>query len=241
MRLSSSFGCGVNLVVVMVVLVVLDASLAFGQTPVIQSIVPEKGAGGFGQLIAIQGFEFGSGNFEDTTVAFFSHDGSTACSNVFLFTAPSTPNELYVRLNQDPHACQIPRGMNYVTVTTPQGTSNAIGFGLIPKPAAPVPRQFVFLGEGGPFGCPENSRFDYDFCVEAYGSDTSGLQAIVSQRDVEFPPQPLVVTSSSNGYMRHAFRFPDGLIFGESAIVQLRIVQRNGRASKPSFGLVFVP
>jgi len=205
------------LILVAAAMAVLNPVPLMAQAPVIQSIVPETApSAGTGQMITIQGFNLIQGDLEDTTVT-FTKGKRRVCSDVFLLPSSSTANELYVRIYNPGGPCDIRKGKYNVTVTTlAGGTSNAWGFQVQPKPQAPIPRKVLLAG--GP-DCP--GSIDYNICVQAYGTDTSGITAVFSQNDTEVSaPLVTTITGGTLGLI-HGFKLPE-LTSGETALVQLR-------------------
>lgn len=212
---------------------VLNPVPLMAQAPVIQSIVPGNApSAGYGQMITIQGFNLIQGNFDDTTVT-FTKGKRRACSNVFLFEGPSTANELYVRIYNPGGPCDIRNGKYNVTVTTlAGGTSNPWGFQVKPKPQAPIPRKVLLAGDPD---CPGSD--DYDICVQAYGTDTSGITAVFSQNDTEVSAPPVTTITGGTLGLIHGFKLPE-LTSGETALVKLRTTV-GAVDSDLSFALLF--
>ncbi len=199
------------------IMAVLNPEPLMAQEPVIQAILPENGAAaGYGQMITIQGFNLIQlGNFAGTTVAFTNKKGDV-CSDVFLYQAPSTANELYVRILNPAGPCDIGKGKYKVTVSTPDGTSDPWDFQVKKKPEAPILRKVLFPGD---LGCPADSS-DYDICVQAYGTDTSHITAVFRQDRMKISA-PLITTIASPAMgLTHGFKLPE-LTSGETALVQL--------------------
>lgn len=116
-----------------------------GSAPIIVAITPNQAAAGFGQLVAIQGFNlFDPFNPSLTKVVFTQ--GSTS-ANAFLFAAvPSNANEIFVRL---PMAGVLTPGVaTTVTVQTSDDNlvSNAVQFTVKDKPSRPIPRRLAAFG-----------------------------------------------------------------------------------------------
>jgi hypothetical protein len=119
--------------------------------PRIADIVPEHAAG-IGQLITVQGFNLSVLGPSMLTLTPVFGGSPTTCVSV-LPPAPSSPNELYVRLavfqSPNPAGCSksipsvIGPELYRVTVTTPGGTSNAVLLAVFKPPATPIPRRLL--------------------------------------------------------------------------------------------------
>ncbi len=223
-------------IIVAAALAVLNPNFSFAQaqTPVIEDILPEKGAAaGHGQLITIQGLNLIKNSDLGATTVTFTSKKTGDCSDVFIFPSPSTSDELYVRLFNSGGPCDIGKGKYTVTVSTPDGTSNLWPYQVKSKPEAPILRKVLFPGEPG---CPEDPP-EIDICVQAYGTDTSHITAVFRQEHMKISvPLFMTVTSPTFGLV-HGFKLPE-LTSGETASVQL-FTTVNEVASKLSSPLEF--
>lgn len=209
--------------------------------PVIVSIVPDNAAAGIGQTITIQGGQLTPQGVLPT-VTFTHRNTGLACDDVLIFptTTLSTGREVYVRLFQPGGWCDLGPGQYEVVVTNVMGTSNAFGFRIRPKPAAPIPRA-VFL-PGHP-ACSVSPGGEWDICVQAYGTDFQGISpmgARFNQANVIFlPEQPVVGTSISTAFgLVHRLKLPSEFVIPGGGWVQLRTTVA-GVPSDLSFALAF--
>lgn len=205
------------------------AQALMGDEPAIRSIVPGEGAAGFGQLVTIQGFNLFDPNLPHLTEVTFTNGATT--TKAFVFEAPSTRNEVYVRIPA------LPADVTYqVRVRTLDDNlvSAPFGFRVKSTPGVPVPRRIVDPGNG--FAPITTAKRGQIIGVQAYGTDTAGATA-------EFKPIGFAAVSDtamqtfSSGTIGLVSQFtvPTGLPNGP-LLVQLR-VRVNGVDSDLSLAL----
>jgi hypothetical protein len=200
-----------------------------GNAPIIVAITPGEGAAGFGQLVTIQGFNIYNPLNPTLTQVTFTQGGITA--NAFVFSSPSNPNEVYVRL---PFTLTPGRARVRVTTLDDNLTSNAVRFRVRAKPGTPIPRKIIRLE------FPSNPTITSaapgdQIGIQAYGTDTALVTAIFRQGATELiAPLDFGADGRDIGEVS-VFTVP-GLSPGP-AIVQIRVTV-NGANSDLSFPLL---
>ena len=224
--------------------------------PRITTLVEPHAAAGRGQLVTIQGFHlFVRG---DTTVTLTPLLGGSPTSCVAVVNAPSSGNELYVRLgvfeSPNPPGCSksIPStigwGLYRVNVTTPGGTSNGVPLLVAKPPATPIPRRLLYCSTSP---CTPGITFRPGdvMGILAYGTDGVGATAVFLQGSTAMPVPTHTTffpTGPNERGVVNAFMVPTGLIPGQ-ALVRLRTELAAigggdpdpGQRSDLSFALVF--
>ncbi len=223
-------------------LLTLGAPHARGQgggTPDPSDLVPKTVAAGIGQLLTIQGFNLYPADPSDLPIVTLTPLlGGAPNHCVFVFGAPSSSNELYVRLgvfeDPNPPGCSapvpsvVPPGKYKLTITTAAGTSRAIGLQVKDQPESPIARRL--------FDCPLTSPCTQDsffmpgdrMGILAYGTDTVGATAVFIQGTTAIPVDSDLALAigggqpdPSNRGLINTFLVPTGLVPGP-ALVRLR-------------------
>jgi hypothetical protein len=242
----------------------MGAPRAKGQTlppPRITTLVQQHAAAGRGQLVTIQGFHLfvrDATTVNATTVTLTPLLGGSPTSCVSVFNAPSSGNELYVRLgvfeSPNPPGCSkstpstVAPGLYRVTVTTPGGTSNAVPLVVARPPATPIPRKLLYCSTSP---CSPRTTFRPGdvMGILAYGTDSVGATAVFLQGTTAMPVPTHITFIPSGPAERgvvNAFMVPAGLSPGP-ALVRLRtqLAAIGGGSPDPadrsdlSFALVF--
>lgn len=256
-----------QLLVGVTLIALLGVPLLLAEPPIVRSVIPETVAAGTGQLIAIQGFHLDPARAK---VALNSKNDDKTYGCLFVLKSssdPSNDNELYVRLgrfnpyltSECPQEFTVPAGRYAIAITTPAGRSNEIDLQVTERPAKPVPQKLCFYpgskvkakAEHPDPGCPKlpphqltSKNHGGLVAVEAYGTDTTGLEAVMVQGRTELPEVQGTFTSRAPGAgMLHWFEVPPGLLRG-AALVELRTKvcrpsRTNCAVSDNSFGLIF--
>ena len=222
----------------------IDPAPSSPPIPILTDITPNPAAAGYGQMATVSGQHL-LPDWSTKVTLYPIDDPSKApfeCS--FVFLGASASEALQVRFHSGytknpppdcPNYIRPAPGLYDLTVTTPEGTSNALPVEISAKPGTPVIR-FVNLGPDQRMQEEEDPVFKVGerMLVSAHGIDTAGTKARFDQGAEQIQVSSKRAISSPWQGVGAEFTIPEKLMPGEAQVrIQARGKIENSEWSEP--------